>query len=112
MGRLEIEGYNILNAENAQVALKTLLNLSPDSLPDCIILDHFMPVMDGKAFLQELQLEHPKTLGRIPVIVCSAFGDFERTRQVFQIHTKPLKLEDLGNTIKRIFTRNNQPEAR
>lgn len=43
-----------------------------DTLPDVILLDLMMPVMDGRGFREE-QLKSPD-LARIPVVVISAFG--------------------------------------
>ncbi len=66
---LEGEGYEVHAAENGQVALDMLHQLSP---PAAIITDLMMPVMDGAALLDEMKGD-PK-LASIPVIVVSAAG--------------------------------------
>ena len=57
---LSRSGYEIELAENGQVALEKLKS----SLPDLIILDLVMPVMDGKEFLKHAKFSKasPKVL--------------------------------------------------
>jgi CheY-like chemotaxis protein len=63
---LETEGYRVREAANGEEALRVLR-----STPICIILlDIFMPVMNGHAFMTE-QSRDP-ALAAIPVIVISA----------------------------------------
>ena len=66
---LEAEGYRVLEARHGEEALRTLRG--PDAV--CLILlDLFMPTMNGWAFRQE-QRRDPE-LAEIPVIVLSADG--------------------------------------
>ena len=60
--------YEIKLAENGQVALEILQDQS--FKPEAILLDLFMPVMDGAQFIQE-QRKNPD-FAKIPVLVCSA----------------------------------------
>ncbi len=50
---LETAGYYVVLAENGRVALDALR--LAERLPDCVLLDLMMPVMDGKEFLRELR---------------------------------------------------------
>ena len=63
---LELEGYEVVTASNG---VKGLEVLTRRPLPDLIILDLMMPVMDGWTFRSEL-LAAPDLAG-IPVILTS-----------------------------------------
>lgn len=67
----ELEGFEVLRAENGQVALDLLNSL--DQLPGIIFLDLMMPVMDGHAFLLKIQQSKSDLRFRdIPVVIISA----------------------------------------
>jgi len=66
---LEEEGYEVSVAENGREALS---RLHTESLPDIIVLDLKMPVMNGWEF-RTIQKDDPK-LGRIPVVAVSGDG--------------------------------------
>ena len=67
---LQMKGYRAVPAGNGREALDYLDQAPP---PDLIILDLWMPVMDGWQFRSE-QMKNPR-LADIPVIVVSALGD-------------------------------------
>jgi len=72
---LEYYGMSVRTAENGQVGL----DLLKDWLPDLIMLDLSMPVMDGWATLRRLKSD-PRTQA-IPVLALSAhaiIGDSDR----------------------------------
>jgi excisionase family DNA binding protein len=64
---LEIEGYTVREAENADQALVAITDLAPD----LVLLDVVMPGVDGWELLQKLQELH----GSIPVIMFSGKVD-------------------------------------
>lgn len=64
---LEEEGFRVVTAVHGADALRQLQSLA---LPQLIILDLMMPVMDGWSFLQALR-QHA-ALSVIPVVVLSA----------------------------------------
>ena len=64
---LEGEGYLVRLASNGQEALEVLAS---NSLPDLILLNLEMPIMDGFQF-REVQKQDPK-IASIPVILMSA----------------------------------------
>lgn len=68
---LEDLNYDILTARNGRDALEKVRN----ELPDLILLDIMMPVMDGFAVLAELKAD--PVLRGIAVIVISAMNDLE-----------------------------------
>jgi CheY-like chemotaxis protein len=96
---LELDGYQIIEATNGKVALDKLLALDSTQMPDCIVLDIMMPVMDGHTFLKIISNSFEKKISNIPVIVCSAHGKHEMTSQVVAKLIKPIALEDLCETV-------------
>ena len=66
---LEMEGYAVREAANAEEGLKAL----EDEPPDLILLDVMMPQVDGWEMLQRVQERHG--VGAIPVIMFSGKVD-------------------------------------
>jgi len=65
-GQLEEEGYNVVTATNGLEAT----NLLQATLPDIIVTDLMMPVMDGMALLKEVRANN--AWSHLPVIILSA----------------------------------------
>lgn len=82
---LEKEGYNVTEAGNGQIALERLgiepAGSKPQPMPDLMILDIMMPVMDGYVLNMRLQSE-PQTRG-IPILVLTAKG--QKMRDLFEM---------------------------
>ena len=81
---LEKEGYSVTEAGNGQIALERL-GLEPvkpeTPLPDLIVLDIMMPVMDGYQLNMRLQTE---ARGKdIPILVLTAKG--QKMRDLFEM---------------------------
>ena len=91
---LSAEGYAIASAEHGRDALD---QLSSSPLPDLILLDLMMPVMNGKDFLAAIATE--PTLAEIPLVVCTAFAGLgkELNRAVLR---KPIDLDELLETVR------------
>ena len=89
---LEDEGYEVLSAGDGEQALRALRG--GRELPCAILLDLWMPVMDGWQLRRELLAD--AKLRQIPVIVLTAARD-ERTRELeaAEVLTKPVRLERL-----------------
>lgn len=66
---LEIEGYEVISAQNGEAALR-LIGQSP---PDLAFLDVMMPDMDGYELCRRLR-QNPKTAG-IPIVMLTATVD-------------------------------------
>jgi two-component system chemotaxis response regulator CheY len=66
---LEFENYQVSSAQNGQEALKSLSQLP---LPCLIVLDLFMPIMNGSQFLEALREKGDANLTHIPTLVLSA----------------------------------------
>jgi CheY-like chemotaxis protein len=96
---LKDAGMNVLVAENGEEA-EALLG---KGLPDLIILDLVMPVMDGTAFLQRLRA-HPERVG-IPVIICTGkdLTDDDRRRLETQASGVLPKQDGIEEGLKRIL---------
>lgn len=81
---LEVDGHKVVDAGNGQIALERL-GLEPINaelpLPDLIVLDIMMPVMDGYQFNIRLQTE-PRGKD-IPILVLTAKG--QKMRDLFEM---------------------------
>ena len=101
------EGYEVSLAENGREAL---LRLQSESLPDVIVLDLRMPIMDGWEF-RTIQEDDPKWR-LIPVVAMSADGSPQATAVSAQAHLrKPFETETLLTTIERILSEKESQAA-
>ena len=94
---LEGEGYIVQTACNGQEAL----GCATESLPDLILLDLRMPLMDGWTCCRLLK-QHEKTAG-IPVIVMSADGVRAVVHAELEVEhflSKPFEMRDLLNCVR------------
>jgi CheY-like chemotaxis protein len=93
---LELEGYAVSTARNGQEALA----VARASRPALILLDLFMPVMDGVEFRRR-QLQDPD-LAQVPVVVVSAAPGVEQRVSELGVAghlEKPLELDQLFDLI-------------
>jgi CheY-like chemotaxis protein len=98
---LELEGYTVTTAENGQDGLEKLRQSPP---PDLVLLDLFMPVMDGIQFLDELKSRSPNAVISLPVVVVSAAPPEDKRLQsrksfVSGFIKKPVNVDLLLNMI-------------
>ena len=96
------EGYDVAVADTGLQALDRLRCGEP--LPDLILLDLMMPVMDGWQFRAE-QRRHPDW-GAIPVIVLSAVGNtHEKADSIGALGClrKPLDIDELLDMLQRVL---------
>ncbi len=89
-GVLQDEGYKVALAPNGEEALVELHR----DLPDLMLLDIWMPGMDGLSLLEEVKKRYPM----LPVIIISGHGNIETavraTRMgAFDYVEKPLSLD-------------------
>jgi len=95
---LEDEGHTVRFAANGQEGLDVCASLP---LPDLVLLDLSMPVMDGFEFAQRKQ--NDPTLAAIPVCVMTAAAPSSPTPTgVSAILRKPLDLDDLLVVIRQL----------
>ena len=93
---LEAEGYEVVTARNGEEGLAAL-EAAPS---DLVILDLWMPVMNGWTFLGRLR-EQGNPLRGIPVIVVSADVNAARDDLPVEIFmTKPMDIDKLLNAVR------------
>ena len=90
---LEEEGHTVLSARNGLEGLEIALR----TVPDLVLLDLEMPIMDGRAFLEALR--RAPTLADVTVVVLSGAAD---TRLGCESLQKPLRLDTLLGLIGRV----------
>lgn len=96
-GILKDEGYEVLQAKDGAQALKLI---ETDS-PDLILLDIWMPGIDGMETLEKIKAQNPQ----LPVIMISGHGNIELAVKAtklgaFDFIEKPLSLEKVLLTIQ------------
>jgi CheY-like chemotaxis protein len=94
---LDLEGYQVALSANGREALEYLRN---EPLPDLIILDLQMPVMNGWQFRREQTRD--ARFAMVPVIVITAFqsaGDIDVT----EIVHKPIDIQRLLAVIRQLL---------
>jgi CheY-like chemotaxis protein len=97
---LSSAGYEVLTAENGAAALSILRTV----LPDLIILDLMMPVMNGWQF-REAQTALPD-YARIPVICLSGHHAARHQASALGISAcvlKPFEIDNLFEVVSRFF---------
>jgi two-component system response regulator MprA len=97
---LTLEGYEVAEASNGAEALALLSTAQPEA----IVLDLWMPVMDGWAFRRAQLASHP----HIPVIVISALDlSSERLEELAAnaVLGKPFDLDVLYSTVEDVLAR-------
>ncbi len=95
---------NILVFENGEKALNyiTPIILSSEQLPDIILLDLNMPVMDGWEFLDEFTKINPKINKKIEIYMVSSSinpADIEKAKQYEELTDyliKPISIDELS----------------
>ncbi len=87
---LASEGHVVVEARNGMHAMQLLVR---DPLPDVIILDIMMPVMNGFEFLERMQ--HDPRIARIPVLAVTAHAKVGEIHGVVRVIRKPFDLERL-----------------
>jgi len=92
---LSLEGYLVETMSNGQEALEHLRAAAEP--PVLIILDLFMPVMDGWQFLAEMKTDARLSQLHIPLIVVTAFN--AKVEEADAVIRKPIDLERLLHTI-------------
>ncbi len=94
--------YNILQASNGQEGLQ----MASDRMPDIIICDIMMPIMDG--FTMTKRLKNELSISHIPVIILTAKTSTEDQQRCYECGadsfiTKPFSINLLKSRINNIF---------
>jgi CheY-like chemotaxis protein len=103
MAILEYSDYRVLCTGNGQEALECLENLEPGDLPDLILSDTMMPVMDGRELCRRLQAD--PSLGDIPFVLMSAAlrAPMQDSCKYSAFIAKPFEAEDLLSTLQKVL---------
>ena len=101
---LENEGYNVISAANGKEALK----LADKHIPQLIILDLMMPVMDGIEACERLRMD--KKFNNTVIMFLSARGEDYSQVAAFESGaddyvTKPIKPRILNSKVKALLRR-------
>ena len=97
---LEEEGYTVDVAANGQEALDKLTSF----VPDLITLDIKMPGMDGVETLRRIR----EIQRDLPVILCSAYGEYKQDLTTWASDAYVIKTSDLTElkeTIRTLLSR-------
>ena len=96
---LEAEGYDVIPASHGRQALEFLQAArgDKDRLPDLVVLDLMMPLVDGNKVLETMK--NDPLLAPIPVVVLSAVAR-ERPAGAAAFLRKPIPLQKFFDTIK------------
>jgi two-component system response regulator MprA len=94
--RLEMEGYEVVTANDGQEVIEALAGAGPDSEPDLILLDAMMPRMSGLDALRTLRGEGKE----IPILIVSAHRADETLSEAENLGAdgcvpKPIDFDDL-----------------
>jgi CheY-like chemotaxis protein len=103
--RLERSGFEVLAAADGREALRT----AREQLPDLILMDLDMPVMDGRAAIHALKSD-PRTY-KIPIIVLTAYTSAEEVANAAAAgcqayEAKPVVLRRLLERIAKLLEAN------
>lgn len=105
---LEMEGFESVWAKNGQVALDYLKKVPDAELPDLVLLDYMMPVMNGKDFF--LQKKNDPRISDIPVVMMTANGNLVNVMDNVETTgymSKPMDYETVVKMVKH-FLGNNE----
>ena len=99
---LEYSGYHVVVAQNGLEGITT----AKDIVPDLILMDVQMPVMDGLTASRKIRSE--PELQDIPIIALTALampGDRERclAAGMNEYYSKPIKMRDLRDAIQQLL---------
>lgn len=97
---LELDGYQVKTAANGKEGLALLTDSSLAYIPDCIVTDLRMPVMNGETFIEIIRTSYRERLAGVPVIVCSAHGADVRSDWIYTRIQKPISLDSLIETVE------------
>jgi CheY-like chemotaxis protein len=97
---LSLEGYLVQTMSNGLEALEHLRAAADP--PVLIILDLFMPVMDGWQFMAEMKTDPKLSQFRIPIVVVTGMNAKVDADAIIR---KPIDLERLLHTVSTLLER-------
>jgi DNA-binding response OmpR family regulator len=107
--QLTSRGYEIREAENGAEGFRAI----QEDLPDCVILDLMMPVMDGFGFLKRVR----SIMGTkdVPILILTASEDERNKVRGFQYQadnymSKPYDLDKLTDVVEKMMAAKAAPQ--
>jgi CheY-like chemotaxis protein len=99
---LEMRGFSVVEARDGEEAIRKIA----DRLPDILMLDLNMPILDGPQTIERIRQDH--SLADLPVLAVTAFamrGDREKilTSGFNGYISKPISRDALDEELQRIF---------
>ncbi len=98
---LGLEGYNVMLARNGKEAITKV----EEHIPDIIVMDITMPIMDGIEAMGKILAKH----GKIPVIINTAYSSYKDNFMTWSADAYVVKSSDLSelkNKIKELLGMN------
>jgi DNA-binding response OmpR family regulator len=110
--RLELEGFQTVWAKNGRVALEYMKATPDQDLPDLILLDFMMPIMNGQEFCKEKA--KLTRLAHIPVVMMTAGGNLVNVMDKIDSNangymSKPMDDTTIVNMVRHFL--NHMPES-
>jgi CheY-like chemotaxis protein len=99
---LEAEGYDVVPASHGKQALEFLNDVKTSALPDLVILDMMMPLVDGRHVLEAIRSD--QNLSSVPVVVMSAIAH-EKPAGAAAFLRKPFSLDTLFDAVHTLVDR-------
>jgi two-component system, cell cycle response regulator DivK len=96
---LRLEGFSVEGASDGQEALRMAVEL----LPDIIITDLRMPIMDGLEMIRRLRAD--ERTRRIPVIACTGDPNGTHDSSADVLLAKPCSLDALLLEVRQLLRR-------
>ncbi len=96
--RLELAGHRVRTAGDGVQAIRELEDSMPEDLPELILLDLTMPLLDGSGALPDIRRLAPG----VPVILVSAHSEIDRLDAIEDVEgrvPKPIDFDLLLNLI-------------
>jgi CheY-like chemotaxis protein len=97
---LEDEGYRVITAANGRHGLERL----KEGLPDLVILDFMMPILDGSSMAKAMKAD--PSLAKIPIVMTSAVAE-GALRERFDAYDaflrKPFRADVLVKLLKNLL---------
>ena len=111
---LEAEGFRTVRARNGRVAIDYLNSIPDIDLPDLVMLDYMMPVMNGEAFCR-VKKTIPR-LAAIPVVMMTASGNLIKVMsEVEEVAcgyiSKPMDVNTVIDVLEQVLKLRPEPTA-
>lgn len=94
-----LEGFQMILADEADIQVvgtvldgQQLLDWLKEDVPEVLVLDYQMPVMDGLAALRHIRTHYPD----LPVVILSSHGDGDKIKATFESGARAYILKNKG----------------